>query len=252
VNAPSRSRTSKPPEESAPTERFPAKGFAPGGFPPTERTALQRHPERGSYERETVAQILDEALICHLGFVADGQPYVIPTIHARCGDRLYLHGSAASRMLRTIKEGVPICVTATLLDGLVLARSAFRHSMNYRSVVVLGVATEVASPSEKKAALEAIVEHVIPGRSSQVRSPNESELSATMVLSVPLQEVSAKVRTGPPVDAETDYGWPCWAGEIPLRLTALAPVSDPRLDPSIELPGWAKEYRRAIPTGYKP
>ncbi len=216
-----------------------------GQFDPTERTTLRRLPKRGSYDRETVERILDEALICHLGFVIEGQPYVIPTIYVRCGDRLYVHGSAASRMLRTIQHGVPICVTATLLDGLVLARSAFHHSMNYRSVVVLGVATEVSEPSEKRAALGAIVEHVVPGRGAQVRPPTEAELSATLVLSIPLQEVSAKIRTGPPLDEESDYGWPCWAGEIPLRLTAFAPVSDPRLDPGIEVPGWAKNYRRA-------
>jgi len=223
-------------------------------FPPTERTTLGRLPKRGSYDRETVEQILDEALICHLGFAVDGQPYVIPTIHVRCGDRLYVHGSAASRMLRTLKQGVPMCVTATLLDGLVLARSAFHHSMNYRSVVVLGVATEVADASEKKAALEAIVEHVVPGRVQQVRPPTESELCATTVLSIPLEEVSAKIRTGPPLDDEPDYGWPCWAGEIPLRLTAFAPVSDPRLDPNVDVPGWAKSYRRAgaIPSRVDP
>jgi uncharacterized protein len=214
-------------------------------FVSTERTRLQRLPKRGSYDRETVEQILDEALICHMGFVVDGQPYVIPTIHARCGDRLYVHGSAASRMLRTLQGGVPICATATLLDGLVMARSAFHHSMNYRSVVVLGVAAEVSEPSEKRAALRAIVEHVAPGRNAEVRPPTEAELSATMVLSIPLQEVSAKIRTGPPLDDESDYGWPCWAGEIPLRLMSFAPVSDPRLDSSVEAPGWAKKYQRA-------
>jgi uncharacterized protein len=219
-------------------------GAATESFAPTERTTLRRHAERGNYERETVENILDEALICHLGFVSDGQPYVIPTIHARCGDRLYLHGSAASRMLGTIRQGIPICVTATLLDGLVLARSAFRHSMNYRSVVVLGTATEVTSPSEKKAALEAIVEHVAPGRLAEIRPPNEAELSATMVLFLPLLEVSAKIRSGPPLDVETDYSWLCWAGEIPLRLTAFAPVRDPRLVPSIALPQYLHEYQR--------
>jgi nitroimidazol reductase NimA-like FMN-containing flavoprotein (pyridoxamine 5'-phosphate oxidase superfamily) len=213
-------------------------------FEPTERTTLRRFPKRGSYDREVVARILDEALICHLGFVVDGQPYVIPTTHARCGDRLYVHGSAAGRMPRTLQQGLPICVTVTLLDGLVMARSAFHHSMNYRSVVVLGVATEVREASEKRAALEAIVEHVVPGRWAQVRPPTESELGATMVLSVSLREVSAKIRTGPPLDDESDYGWPCWAGEIPLRLTSFAPMSDRRLDPRIEVPGWAKNYRR--------
>lgn len=222
----------------------PTPETASEAFATSPRTVLYRHPERGCYDRETVARILDEALICHLGFVGEGQPYVIPTIHARCGDRLYLHGSAASRMLRTIRQAVPICVTATLLDGLVLARSAFRHSMNYRSVVVLGVATEVTSPEEKKAALEAIVEHVVPGRAAQARPPNEAELSATAVLCLALHEVSAKIRTGPPLDAKADQSWPCWAGEIPLRLVAGRPVSDPGLDPTIEIPQWAKEYRR--------
>jgi len=224
-------------------------GTATESFAPTERTTLRRHAERGSYERETVENIRDEALICHLGFVSDGQPYVIPTIHARCGDRLYLHGSAASRMLGMLRQGIPICVTATLLDGLVLARSAFRHSMNYRSVVVLGMATEVTAPSEKKAALEAIVEHVVPGRMAEVRPPNEVELTATMVLFVPLREVSAKIRSGPPLDVETDYSWPCWAGEIPLRLTALPPVRDPRLGPSVELSQCLNEYQRGGSAG---
>jgi nitroimidazol reductase NimA-like FMN-containing flavoprotein (pyridoxamine 5'-phosphate oxidase superfamily) len=214
-------------------------------FVPTERTRLQRLPKRGSYDRELVEQILDEALICHIGFVVDRQPYVIPTTHARRGDRLYVHGSAASRMLKTLQGGLPICATATLLDGLVMARSAFHHSMNYRSVVVLGVATEVSDPSEKRAALRAIVEHVARDRWAEVRPPTEAELNATMVLSIPLQEVSAKIRTGPPLDDESDYGWPCWAGEIPLRLTSFAPVSDPRLDSRVEAPGWAKSYRRA-------
>ncbi|HYR56224.1 MAG TPA: pyridoxamine 5'-phosphate oxidase family protein [Myxococcaceae bacterium] len=214
------------------------------GFSPTDRTTLRRFPKRGNYQREVVEAILDEGLTCHLGFVVDEQPYVIPTTHARCGDRLYVHGAAAGRMLRTLKEGAPVCVTVTLLDGLVLARSAFHHSMNYRSVVVLGVATEVAEAGEKKAALEAIVEHVLPGRAAQVRPPSESELKSTTVLSIPLREVSAKIRTGPPLDDESDYGWPCWAGEIPLRLAASPPVADPRLDPRTVVPGYAKDYQR--------
>ena len=221
-------------------------------FVPSERTQLRRLPKRGSYEREVVEQILDEALICHIGFVVDRQPYVIPTTHARRGDRLYVHGSAAGRMLKTLQGGVPICVTATLLDGLVLARSAFHHSMNYRSVVVLGVATEVTDLSEKRAALRTVVEHVAPGRWAEVRAPTEAELSATMVLSIPLREVSAKIRTGPALDDESDYGWPCWAGEIPLRLASFAPVSDPRLDSTVEAPAWAKNYRRAGVTATQP
>src|SRR5262249_44077153 len=169
---------------------------------------------------------------------------VIPTIHARVEDRLYVHGSAASRMLRTLKGGVPMCASVTLLDGLVMARSAFHHSVNYRSVVVLGVAAEVVEPSEKKMALEAIVELVVPGRARRVPPPSDSELGATLVLSIPLQEASAKTRPGPPLDDEADYGWPCWAGEIPLRLTSAAPVRAPQLDARIELPSWAKDYRR--------
>ena len=211
-------------------------------YAPTERTTVVRHPERARYEKEVVEQILDKALICHFGFIVEGQPYVIPAIHARRGDRLYLHGSGASRMLRTLREGVPMCVTVTLLDGLVLARSAFKHSMNYRSVVVLGVATEVTDAAEKRAALKAIVEHVVPGRNEEARPPTESELGATMVLSILLEEVSAKIRSGPPADDELDYQWPCWAGEIPLRLTALAPVSDPRLHRSVEAPEYVKSY----------
>lgn len=213
-------------------------------FSPTERTTLRRFPKRGNYQREVVEAILDEGLICHLGFVVDGQPYVIPTTHARRGHRLYLHGAAAGRLLRTLKEGAPVCVTVTLIDGLVLARSAFHHSMNYRSVVVLGVPTEVTEEIEKKAALEAIVEHVVPGRAAQVRPPSESELKATTVLSIPLREVSAKIRSGPPLDDESDYGWPCWAGEIPLRLEAASPVADPRLAAGIDVPGYAKDYQR--------
>lgn len=196
---------------------------------PSERTRLRRLPQRGSYERATIDPILDEALFCHVGFVADGQPFVIPTIHARVGDHLYVHGSAASRMLRGMEKGMPVCVTVTLIDGLVMARSAFHHSMNYRSVVVLGTGGAVADPAEKLVALRAIVEHVAPGRWDEVREPNEKELKATMVVSVPLDEASAKVRTGPPLDDDEDYALPCWAGVIPLRLTTLPPVDDPRL-----------------------
>jgi len=213
-------------------------------FTPTERTTLHRRPTRGSYDRATVEAILDEGFYCHAGFVVDGQPYVIPTIHARIEDRLYIHGSSASRMLRTLKEGVPMCVTVTILDGLVLARSAFHHSMNYRSVVVLGTAREVADPAEKYAALKAVVEHVAPNRWGDVRWPNEQELKATSVLRLPLEEASAKIRTGPPIDDEEDYQLPCWAGEIPLRLLPQTPVPDPRLPPEINIPAYARAYRR--------
>ena len=201
---------------------------------PTPRTTVRRLPERARYDRESIDAILDEGLVCHVGFVVDGQPYVIPTIHARMGDHLVIHGSAAARMLRTLAGGVPLCVTVTLVDGLVLARSGFHHSLNYRSVVVLGRATEVADPAEKRRALDAIVEHVVPGRLPRVRPPKESEMRQTRVLSLPLSEASAKVRTGPPKDDEEDYALEVWAGELPLKLQTLAPVPDPRLAPGIE------------------
>jgi nitroimidazol reductase NimA-like FMN-containing flavoprotein (pyridoxamine 5'-phosphate oxidase superfamily) len=196
---------------------------------PTERTTLKRLPKRGSHERATIEAILDEALTCHVGFVVDGQPYVIPTIHGRIGGRIYLHGSAANRMLKTLAGGVPVCVTASLIDGLVMARSAFHHSMNYRSVVVLGTAHPVTDPKEKWDALHAIVEHVAHGRWAEVREPNEKEMKATLVLGVSLEEASAKIRTGPPIDDDEDYSLGCWAGVVPLRLTALDAIPEPRL-----------------------
>src|SRR2546422_4830562 len=195
-------------------------------FTRTSRTTVRRLPPRGVYDRAAVFAILDEALVCHVGFARDGQPFVIPTIFARVEDRLYLHGSAASRMLGALAEGIDVCVTVTLLDGLVLARSAFHHSMNYRSVVVLGVAAAVTDAAERLSALEAIVEHAAPGRWDQVRRPNDRELKATMVLRLPIVEASAKVRTGPPLGDGEDLGGPCWAGHVPLRLVALAPVPD--------------------------
>ena len=198
-------------------------------FPQTERTTLKRLPKRGVYERELVYQILDEGLICHVGFAVDAQPFVIPTGYARVDDRLYIHGSQLSRMLRTLSGGINMTVAVTLLDGLVLARSAFHHSMNYRSVVVLATAREVGDPEQRRQALQAIVEHVAPGRSKDARPPSEKELRATLVLALPLDEASAKVRTGPPVDDEEDYALPCWAGVIPLKIAAGAPVDDPRL-----------------------
>lgn len=208
----------------------------------TDRTTVRRMPKRGVYDRPTIEAILDEALICHVGFVADGQPVVIPTIHARLGETLYFHGSAASRMLRTLKDGVPVCVTATILDGLVLARSAFNHSMNYRSVVVFGSAREVTDADEKSRALEAVVEHVVAGRSRDVRSPNEKELKATLVLALPIDEASAKIRTGPPVDDEADYAMQTWAGVLPLALTPGAPVPDERV--IAEVPEYVRGYGR--------
>jgi uncharacterized protein len=213
-------------------------------FAPTQRTTVRRLPKRGVYDRAAVFAILDEALVCHVGFARDGQPFVIPTIFARMEDRLYVHGSAASRMLDALSEGVDACVTVTLVDGLVLARSAFHHSMNYRSVVVLGRARLVTDPDEKRAALEAIVEHVVPGRSRDVRAPSAKELLATSVLRLDLVEVSAKVRTGPPVDDAEDMDQPCWAGEIPMRLVAQAPVADPQLRAGMEPPPIALNYER--------
>jgi nitroimidazol reductase NimA-like FMN-containing flavoprotein (pyridoxamine 5'-phosphate oxidase superfamily) len=192
----------------------------------TERTKVRRLPSRGAYDTETIYAILDEALICHVGFAVDGQPFVIPTIHWRDGDTLYFHGSAASRMLRTLRGGVDACVTVTLLDGLVMARSAFHHSMNYRSVVVFGKAREVADREEKLRALERLVEHIAPGRSAEVRGPSESELRQTLVLALPLHEASAKVRTGPPVDDVDDYKLPVWAGVVPISIVKGTPVED--------------------------
>jgi uncharacterized protein len=210
---------------------------------PTPRTTVRRLPKRGHYDRETIAAILDEGLICHVGFVAEGQPYVIPTIYARQGDRLILHGSAVSRMLRTLAGGVPVCVTVTLVDGLVLARSVFNHSMNYRSVVVLGTATALEG-EEKVGALQAIAEHVAPGRWNEARGPSASELKQTLALWLPLDEASAKVRTGPPIDEDEDYSLPCWAGVLPLALTAGSPLADPRLPAEIPPPPSVRGWRR--------
>ena len=212
--------------------------------PASERTRLRRRAERGRYDRETVHAILDEALVCHVGFSVEGQPYVIPTTYARVWDLLYVHGAAANRMLRTLAGGVPVCVTVTLIDGFVLARSAFHHSMNYRSVVVLGTAIEVVDPDERRRALEAIVEHVVPGRARNVRPPSDEELRATRVLCLALDEASAKVRTGPPLDAAAELGRRCWAGVIPLRLTAATPLADPDLAAGIAPSPEVVGYRR--------
>ena len=210
---------------------------------PSDRTRVRRVPQRGTYERESVEAILDEALICHVGFVHEGQPVVIPTLHARLKDRLYLHGSAASRMLRTLEKGVPVCVTATLVDGLVLARSAFHHSVNYRSVVVFGQATAVEPEEERLQALELFTEKLVPGRWADVRPPTRQELKGTKVLSLPLDEASAKVRTGPPIDEDEDYGLPVWAGVLPLATEVSHPQPDPRLDPEVETPGYVAGWR---------
>jgi hypothetical protein len=194
---------------------------------PTTRTAVRRKADRGRYERELVHAILDEALVCHVGFTTDDGPVVLPTMHARVDDTIYLHGAVGNAMLRAAADGVPVCVTVTLLDGLVLARSAFHHSMNYRSVVVFGTATPVTEPGAKLAALEALIERIHPGRWSEARQPTDAELRQTLVVAVPLDEASAKVRTGPPIDDAEDYALDVWAGEIPLVTTRLEGVPDP-------------------------
>jgi nitroimidazol reductase NimA-like FMN-containing flavoprotein (pyridoxamine 5'-phosphate oxidase superfamily) len=203
---------------------------------PSKRSRVARLPARGDYSEETIQQILDSAFLCHIGFSVDGQPFVIPTSYGRSGDTLYVHGSAASRMLRTLSAGIEVCVTVTLLDGLVLARSAFHHSINYRSVVVFGNARLVDSPEEKQIALRVISEQIIPGRWDDVRHPNEKELKATSVLALPLTEASAKVRTGPPVDDEEDYELKVWAGILPVASHPGTPIPDPRLTPGLETP----------------
>ncbi len=213
-------------------------------FPQTERTTLKRLLKRGVYDRELVYGILDEGFICHVGFAVDGRPFVIPTGYARVDDQLYIHGSQVSRMLRTLAQGVEVCITVTLVDGLVLARSAFHHSINYRSVVIFGRASIVEQREVKLAALLAFSEHVIPGRWDEVRVPYEQELKATTVLSLPLVEVSAKVRSGPPLDDEEDYALNVWAGVIPLQVVAGEPISDPRLPEGIEPPPYAHNYTR--------
>ena len=216
----------------------------PESFSPTERTRVVRESQRGSYDRETIYKILDEAFVCHVGFSADGQPYVIPTLFARVGDAIYFHGSAASRMLRNLSEGIPVCITVTLTDGFVIARSVFNHSMNYRSVVALGKGALVDAPEEKLEALRAFTEKILPGRWNDTRQPNEKELKATSILRLPLTEVSAKIRTGPPLDEEPDYALPVWAGVIPLQLTPGTPIRDERCGPSIPLPDYFQNFRR--------
>jgi uncharacterized protein len=212
--------------------------------PPTERTRVVREAQRGVYDRESIYRILDEGFVCHVGFSVDGQPYVIPTLFARVGDAIYFHGSAASRMLRNLSEGISVCVTVTLTDGFVLARSVFNHSMNYRSVVALGKAVPVDAPEEKLQALHAFTEKILLGRWNDARRPNEKELKATSILRLPLTEVSAKIRTGPPVDDAPDYALPVWAGVIPVRVAFDAPIRDDRCDPSIPTPAYAAHYRR--------
>ena len=211
---------------------------------PSARTRVVREAHRGVYDRATAYQILDEGFICHVGFVVDGQPFVIPTGYGRSGDNLYIHGSAASRMLRNLGQGVAICFTVTLLDGLVLARSIFNHSMNYRSVVVLGTAVVVDDPAEKLEALHRLSEHILPGRWQESRQPNQKELKATLVLRLPIQEFSAKVREGAPIDDEEDMTFPTWAGVIPLQMVPGVPLDDPLLESGREVPEYAKRYSR--------
>jgi nitroimidazol reductase NimA-like FMN-containing flavoprotein (pyridoxamine 5'-phosphate oxidase superfamily) len=213
-------------------------------YTPTPRTRLVREADRAVYDREAAYRILDEGFLCHVGFLVEGQPFVIPTSYGRHGDNLYIHGSAASRMLRQLKEGVEVCVTVTLLDGLVLARSIFNHSMNYRSVVILGKATLVDDPAQKIETLRLLSEHIIPGRWADSRQPNERELKATSVLRLPIKEFSAKVRTGPVVDDEEDYSFPTWAGVVPLEMVAGSPINDSRVDPGCGVPAYAKHYSR--------
>jgi len=216
---------------------------------PSERSRIRRAPARAAYEREVVDAILDEAPVAHLGFALDGQPYVIPTLLARLGDTVFVHGSTASRAIRTAGGGAPVCLTATLIDGLVLARSAFHHSMNYRSVVVLGQARAVEGDEERLAALEAFTERLVPGRWAEVRPPSRQELKGTSVLALDLAEASAKVRTGGPVDDEEDYALDVWAGVVPLALTPGAPEPDARLAPgtpvSPAVDAWVTRRRRA-------
>jgi hypothetical protein len=211
---------------------------------PSARTRVVREAHRGVYDRATANEILDEGFICHVGFVVDTQPFVIPTAYGRVGDNLYLHGSAASRMLRHLDKGIPVCMTVTLLDGLVLARSIFNHSMNYRSVVVLGTAVAVLDAEEKLEALKALSEHILPGRWAESRQPNERELKQTLVMRLPIEEFSAKVRHGPPIDDEEDYSFRTWAGVIPLQMVPGAPENDPRLDPKTQVPVYASTFSR--------
>ncbi|MBX7055288.1 MAG: pyridoxamine 5'-phosphate oxidase family protein [Pyrinomonadaceae bacterium] len=211
---------------------------------PTDKTTLKRIPKRGNFDREVINSILDEAFICHVGFVADGQPYVIPTAYGRVGNDLYVHGSSASRLMRSLADGIDICVTVTLIDGLVLARSAFHHSINYRSIVIIGNAEMVTGDDEKRKALESFTEHLIPGRWNDVRPPTDLELKATIVLRLPINEASAKMRTGDPVDDEADYSLNVWAGVLPLALKAGEPIPDARLDPNIEPQEYVQRYKR--------
>jgi len=210
----------------------------------TPRTRLKRLPKRGAHDFATIAAILDAGFICHVGFAAGGQPYVIPTGFGRKGRTLYIHGSFASRMLNELAKGIPLCLTVTLVDGLVLARSGFHSSVNYRSVVVLGKARQIEG-KEKEAALEIISEHILPGRWADIRWPNRKELKATVVLKLNIKEASAKIRTGPPIDDEEDYALKCWAGVLPLTVVPGEPIADSRLPADVPAPSYVKQYSRS-------
>lgn len=209
----------------------------------TDRSKVKRLPKRGAYDAETIHAILDAGFLAHVGFSVDGQPFVIPTLYGRSGDTLYLHGSAASRMLRQLETGIPACLTVTLVDGLVLARSAFNHSMNYRSVVAFGTARKIEDAEQKAEALRVVSDHLIAGRWNEVRGPYEKELKATSVLELVIEEASAKIRTGPPIDEEEDYALPIWAGVLPLALEAKPPIPDPKMTDAIEIPASVRAFK---------
>jgi nitroimidazol reductase NimA-like FMN-containing flavoprotein (pyridoxamine 5'-phosphate oxidase superfamily) len=213
-------------------------------YTPTERTQVKRRSQRGCYDRETVHRILDEAFLCHVGFIADGRPVVIPTAYGRDGDRIYLHGAPLNRTLRAMADGLDVCVTVTLIDGLVLARSAFHHSINYRSVVIFGRAREVKDREAKQRALRVFTDHVIRGRWEDVREPHQQETDGTLVVELPLEEVSAKIRSGPPIDDAADMSLPVWAGVLPVALVTGAPVADPLMAEGIAAPEYVVGYRR--------
>ncbi len=214
------------------------------GFPKTDKNRIKRLPKRGHYDRETIYQILDEALICHVGFVENNQPYIIPINFARVGDAIVLHGAKASRLLKHIEAGNPVCIEVTLVDGLVLARSVFHHSVNYRSVVLFGTGQSIEGEQEKMAALEAITEHLIPGRWREARLPNRKEMNATSVVSIKIDQASAKVRSGPPGDDEADYALPVWAGVLPIQEMPLTPIRDELMTQDISAPKYIAKYSR--------
>ncbi len=215
----------------------------------TNRTKLRRLPDRGSYDRETICRVLDAGFLAHVGFSIDAQPFVIPTLYGRRGERLYLHGSAASRMLRNLETGIPACIAVTLVDGLVLARSAFHHSMNYRSVVAFGTARKITDPEQKTETLRVISEHLIRGRWADARQPSEKELKGTTVLEFLIEEASSKVRSGPPVDDEDDYALPVWAGVLPLDITPRSPLPDDRLIAGVAVPDYVRHYLSRVNGG---